>query len=380
MNVELPNDWEMKRLRDVAKINSESIPAKTHSEDSFYYQDLSTVENGRLTRATESVCFLEAPSRARRKASQGDIAMSTVRPYLKGFARVDFNPKEFVFSTGFAIVSPKCREDSEFIYQNLFSGYFDYQFYANLVGSNYPALNSSDVSAFRIPYPESQEERIYIGSILRDFDKAIETQERLIAQKQQRMNGLMLKLLAGKVRFPEFKKTPWRESKLDAVLKHVFRPISWRPDMDLKLVSIRRRAGGLFLRPEMKGSDYKTSDLHEIRKGDFLISKRQVTHGALAVVKAPFDGCHVSKEYTIFENTAPNILHTPFLDWLAKTREMWHKAYVASNGVAIEKLIFVPKDFLKFEIKLPPTLEEQIPVSYTHLRAHETRYTISYAV
>lgn len=198
-----------------------------------------------------------------------------------------------------------------------------------------------------------------IAKVLGACDEAIEGQEQLIAQKQQRQKGLMEKLLVGEVRFPKFERTPWKKLKLGSVLKHVFRPISWSPEMPLKLVSIRRRAGGLFLRPEMKGADYKTSDLHEIRGGDFLISKRQVTHGALAVVKKPFDSCHVSKEYTIFENIAPKVLHTPFLDWLSKTREMWHQAYVASNGVAIEKLIFVPKDFLKFEIKLPPTIEEQ---------------------
>lgn len=285
--------------------------------------------------------------------------MSTVRPYLKGFARVDFDPEEFVFSTGFAIVSPKCEKDSEYIYQNLFSGYFDHQFYASLVGSSYPALQSDDVEALRIPYPRCVKERMSIGEILRQWDQAIEVLENLISQKQKRLKGLTQKLLWGEVRFPEFKGKPWMRLTLNEVLEHVFRPISWSPEMDLKLVSIRRRAGGLFRRPEMKGADYKTSDLHEIREGDFLISKRQVTHGALAVVHAPFSGCHVSKEYTIFENKAQNILHTPFLNWLSKKKEMWHKAYVASNGVAIEKLIFVPKDFLKSEIRLPPTTDEQ---------------------
>lgn len=43
----LPSDWEEKRLRDVALINSETIAEKTNSGNRFYYQDLSSVDNGK---------------------------------------------------------------------------------------------------------------------------------------------------------------------------------------------------------------------------------------------------------------------------------------------------------------------------------------------
>lgn len=126
-----------------------------------------------------------------------------------------------------------------------------------------------------------------------------------------------------------------------------------------RLVSIRRRGGGLFRREDLLGADYKTTDLHEIRTGDFLVSKRQVVHGAWAMVTKEFSGCHVSKEYSILVNKAPKVLHMPFFDWLSHEQRMWHLAFLASDGVHREKLIFDSRDFLRHYIELPPTIEEQ---------------------
>jgi type I restriction enzyme S subunit len=168
----------------------------------------------------------------------------------------------------------------------------------------------------------------------------------------------MQQLLSGEKRLPGFTEE-WQEVRLGKLLKHVFRPVAWAPDKIFHLVSIRRRSGGLFRRDPLRGDEYQTRDLHEIHAGDFLISKRQVSHGALAMVREDFHGCHVSKEYTILENKNPDRLFMPFFDWLSRTKRMWWLTYVASNGVVIEKLIFDPKDFLKFSIKIPSTIEEQ---------------------
>ncbi len=69
-------------------------------------------------------------------------------------------------------------------------------------------------------------------------------------------------------------------------------------------------------------------------------------------------GCYVSSEYVILENKNMG-LHMPFLGWLSKQPVLWHKGYVSSNGVHLEKLILDPKHFLKHTILIPPTLEEQ---------------------
>ena len=149
------------------------------------------------------------------------------------------------------------------------------------------------------------------------------------------------------------------------LLTRVFRPIEWHPDLPLSLVSLRRRFGGLFRRPDVLGSEYKTQDLHELKTDDFLISKRQVVHGAWAFVTSEFEETHVSKEYAILINSAPDRLYMPFFGWLAQTPRMLRIARVSSTGVHIEKLIFDPDVFLKESIRVPESIEEQRAIAAT---------------
>lgn len=205
--------------------------------------------------------------------------------------------------------------------------------------------------------PSTEQEKIV--AVFGACDKSIQLQEALVAAKTDRLTALRRKLLFGKQRFPKFGRVKWRRVQLSEILKHIFRPVNWSPTEMFRLVSIRRRCGGLFRREDLLGADYKTTDLHEIRTGDFLVSKRQVVHGAWAMVTKEFSGCHVSKEYSILVNKAPDVLHMPFFDWLSHEQRMWHLAFLASDGVHREKLIFDSKDFLRHYIELPPTIEEQ---------------------
>ncbi len=205
------------------------------------------------------------------------------------------------------------------------------------------------------PLPEQRK----IAEILTTWDEALTQLDALIDAQERRKKGLMQQLLTGKKRLRAYAKSPWKKVRMGEVLKRVFRPIDWSPEMALSLVSLRRRCGGLFRRPDVLAADYKTQDLHELHADDFLISKRQVVHGAWGLVKSEFAGSHVSKEYAILVNTAPKSLHMPFFAWLCQTPRMIRLARVASTGVHIEKLIFDPEVFLRDSIRIPGSVEEQ---------------------
>jgi type I restriction enzyme, S subunit len=210
---------------------------------------------------------------------------------------------------------------------------------------------------YPVPLPPVPEQR-KIADILSTWDEALEKFDALIAAKDRQKQALMQQLLTGKTRV-KGANGKWKKVRMGDVLERVFRPIDWHADLPLNLVSLRRRCGGLFRRPDVKGSEYKTQDLHEIRAGDFLISKRQVVHGAWGYVTPEFEGGHVSKEYAILDNRAPNKLHMPFFAWLAQTRRLIRLARVSSTGVHIEKLIFDPVVFLRESIRIPADLAEQ---------------------
>jgi len=219
-------------------------------------------------------------------------------------------------------------------------------------------LGVSRFAELKAAFPSTNEQQ-KIAAILQVCDQGTELFQSLVEAKSSRLGSLRRQLLAGDFRFPKSARARWRRVQLGEVLKHIFRPVNWSPNDVYRLISIRRRCGGLFRREDLRGADYKTTDLHEIRTGDFLVSKRQVVHGAWGMVTKEFSGCHVSKEYSILVNKAPDVLHMPFFDWLCHEQRMWHLAFLASDGVHREKLIFDSRDFLRHYIELPPTIEEQ---------------------
>lgn len=224
--------------------------------------------------------------------------------------------------------------------------------------TNLASINSSQLRQFPTALPLLPEQR-KIAGILSTWDEALEKLDALIEAQERRKKALMQQFLTGKKRFPTFAKKPWKKVRMNEILKRVFRPIDWSAEMSLSLISLRRRCGGLFRRPDLLGADYKTQDLHELHANDFLISKRQVAHGAWGLVTPEFAGCHVSKEYAILVNTSPEKLYMPFFAWLCQTPRMIRLARVASTGVHIEKLIFDPDVFLRESIRIPSDLEEQ---------------------
>ena len=80
------------------------------------------------------------------------------------------------------------------------------------------------------------------------------------------------------------------------------------------------------------------------------------------MVTRAFDGFGVSDEYDVLVNRDPKTLDMRFFNYLSQTRRLWHMAYLASNGVHIEKLIFDFDHFAKEKVRIPPTVEEQAKI------------------
>lgn len=358
----IPIDWEIKSLKELVFVNEQSLNDKTPRDYSFYYFDLSSVEKGKISKPSEMMLFKNAPSRARRKFTQNDILMSTVRPNLKGIALVNFNEENVVCSTGFAVLKAKKEQDSKFIYQYLFSPYVDKQINSLIVGSNYPALNNSDLEELFLLYPTNQIERKSITSVLEAFDIAIEATEKLITAKEKLKKGLMQQLLTGKKRLKGFN-GQWRKVKLFDLVKEIKRPAAWSEEKLYDLLSIRRRSGGVFYRESLYGNQILTKGLYTAKEKDFLISKMQIVHGASGLVKKEHDGMYISGSYIALAAKDTTKLDMIFFDWLSKTRKFYNLCYTSSYGVHIEKMTFDFHDFLNRSINIPTDINEQIKIA-----------------
>jgi len=197
---DLPADWRIVHLESVAEVNAESISESSKPNRKYLYIDLSSVDRGIITMPTEHQAFVDLPSRARRILHKGDVIMATVRPNLLGFAVCDFEPENVLCSTGFALISPKESPDSQFIYQSLYSDMILKQVYGLVTGSNYPAINASEVKKLWFVWPTSAEERRKIAAVLNACDRELDLLRRRRDALQRQKKGLMQRLLTGRVR------------------------------------------------------------------------------------------------------------------------------------------------------------------------------------
>ncbi len=224
----LPSDWEVVHVEDVALVDKESLNGNTDPDYTFEYISLSDVDE--KVYSTNTVQFKNAPSRARRLVFGGDIIMSTVRPNLQGFAMIKEDKRPLVASTGFAVITANKIEKS-FLFQLLFSEVFSKQFYQLTVGSNYPAINSSDVKRLKVPFPPVIEQN-KIGNVLETWDNGIEILTKSLEQLRLRKKGLMQQIFSGELRLqnPSGKSfQDWKAQKLGHYLK-----VSKAKNLDLK--------------------------------------------------------------------------------------------------------------------------------------------------
>ena len=169
------------------------------------------------------------------------------------------------------------------------------------------------------------------------------------------------KSLIPQIRFKNFT-DPWEQRKLGEIAEEVVRPVTLEDDRIYQLVTVRRRNEGVAPRSRMSGSQILVKNYQEIRSGDFLISKRQIVHGANGFVPDSLDKAIVSNEYLVL--TDSRYISTQFWSLLSKTRSMYRIYYLSSFGVDVEKLVFDVNDWKKRGISIPSKPEQECLITF----------------
>lgn len=153
--------------------------------------------------------------------------------------------------------------------------------------------------------------------------------------------------------FPE----SWEEYKLGQLLEVVERPVYMVDDQEYELITIKRNFGGIESRGKLTGKKILVKSQFEIREGDFIISKRQIVHGACAVVPEEYEGATVSNEYDVMNFN--DMLLPSFFDYYVQLPFVRSYFYMASDGVHIEKLRFKTDYWLRQRIRIPSVIEQK---------------------
>ena len=158
-----------------------------------------------------------------------------------------------------------------------------------------------------------------------------------------------------RIRFKSYGE-PWVDEKIGDVLAEKRRPIVLEDDQRYELITVKRRNEGVVSRGHLFGRDILVKNYAELKAGDFVISKRQVVHGATGIVPPALDGAIVSNEYLTAVDSEK--IRTEFLAIVASLPAMRRKFFLSSYGVDIEKLFFDAADWKKREVTIPCVKEQ----------------------
>lgn len=197
---EIPEDWNIERLKKKCLLNNLTLTNETDMDYEFDYVDISSVSLERGIEKYEHMFFKDAPSRARRIVNQNDVIISTVRTYLKAIATIP-NKKDVIVSTGFAVLTPK-DIDSKYLGYIVKSEYFINMVSLNSKGISYPAINSSDLINLSIIIPpliEQKEIVNYLDENVLKIQKIIDDINHNIKLLKEYKKSLIYNVVTGKV-------------------------------------------------------------------------------------------------------------------------------------------------------------------------------------
>lgn len=152
----------------------------------------------------------------------------------------------------------------------------------------------------------------------------------------------------------------WPVVRIGDIFKVVQRPVDLQDDAEYQLVTAKRNRGGVVPRERLTGKAILTKSQFRIAAGDFLISRRQIAHGACGIVPKELAGAIVSNEYATLLPT--DRLYPGFMRHLPESIYFQQTCFHSSIGVHVEKLVFNLEEWLQWPIAVPD-IEEQRRIS-----------------
>ena len=197
----VPEHWEIKKLKYATSTNDEVITENEDPLRAVSYVDISSINPSTGITTTEDMVLEDAPTRARRLVQDGDTIVSTVRTYLRAVAPIHHPPPEMVVSTGFAVIRPR-KIESGYCSWVLREHRFIEQIVANSNGVSYPAINATQIGELSITLPPTPEQRAiaqYLDQKTARIDALSQRAETAIQRLNEYRTALITAAVTGKI-------------------------------------------------------------------------------------------------------------------------------------------------------------------------------------
>lgn len=199
----------------------------TLGRSNFRYIDISSIDrqSKRIIDAP-TMCTKNAPSRARKLISAGDVLVSTVRPNLNAVALVTKQYDSEIASTGFCVLRPdKEQLESAYLYYFVQTDHFINRLVHRATGAGYPAVSDGDILESEIPVPSLHEQK-RIAAVLDKADRLRRTRRFAQDLGNRFLQSVFLVMFGDPVTNP----MRWTVAELGTLLKNI--DSGWSPNCE----------------------------------------------------------------------------------------------------------------------------------------------------
>ena len=213
----IPEDWEVKRLDEVAEILNGGTPSTSKPDfwDGYIMwctpTDITALQGRKYLSQTARTITTQGLNASSAKLIPPNSVVMTSRATI-GVCAINTVP--VATNQGFKSFILSEDTDTEFLYYLLQTK--KQEFMSLCSGSTFLEIGKTKLAAFEVELPREKSEQRAIAEVLSDVDALLAALERLIAKKRAIKRGAMQQLLTGKTRLPGFN-GPWINKRLDTV-------------------------------------------------------------------------------------------------------------------------------------------------------------------
>ena len=283
-------EWKFVRLGTIILTNQDTYYSKENWQF-VNYLDTGNITMNRISKIQYiNTSKDELPSRARRKVKSNSIIYSTVRPNQLHYGIVKEQPKNFLVSTGFAVINVNTEKAlPDYIYyvltQKKITEYL--QAIAEQSVSAYPSIKPSDIENLEVLLPDIDTQK-NIVAILSVIDEKIRQNTEINNNLEQQMRALYKSWFIDFKPFGNTMPCNWKTGKLKEVLKLKRQSFKAGDNTELPYLPIDVIPMRTFALTGFKQNSEAQSSLITFDKDDIIIGAMRVYFHR--VVLAPCDG------------------------------------------------------------------------------------------
>lgn len=184
---------------NICFLNLHKVDPTETPQKEFIYVDIDAVGNGTgIWRKDKIIKGKAVPSRARRYAHKDSVIISTVRPNLKGFAYIDEEIENAVYSTGFAVIESQDTEkllNKLLYYEFMYSDKLMEQMINAMPKGQYPSINKDDINNLELIVPGDKKIQESLLVDLDRYEERLKKARNSIATSSARKQAIMDKYL-----------------------------------------------------------------------------------------------------------------------------------------------------------------------------------------